>query len=135
MPPGLTDLRVPKQQRYAMQRYLPAEREVRAFVVSSGDMKRSLCFEMPIGNPDAPDWRDEMDGTRLKVKAIEDRNLEQICRAVIHRLGLDYVCLDLLFAEGRWQLIDVNPHGSWSWLPRQAATAVRRSISAYLSEI
>ncbi|MEO6014616.1 MAG: hypothetical protein ABIQ30_13650 [Devosia sp.] len=133
LPQMMAPLRVPTKQRFAVQRYIPAEREVRLYAIIGADGAfHSTAIEMPVGERQAPDWRDNLAVSKLRVEEIADPQLELLGRAVIGRLGLAYMCIDLLLSVGRWHLIDVNPHGSWSWLPKKSATAVRDMVNENL---
>jgi hypothetical protein len=47
-------------------------------------------------------------------------------------LDLEYVCFDFLQKGENTYLLDVNPHGSWEWLPANCRNKVNDQVEAWL---
>lgn len=116
IPPGKPILLNEMEYRFAIQDYWQPEMELRAYTISIPRVE-TVCLEMPIGNRSNPDWRDTLIGDKLVVKQVYDDNIGQWCDRLIRFLGVNYCCFDFLYTAGEVKLVDINPHGSWFWLP------------------
>ena len=132
LPPGET-VDVPRGQRYAVQRYLPVEREIRSYCIRpTAGAPDCLSFDMPVGTAETPDWRDALDDAQFHVSSSSDPIVDSITRRIRERLNLDYVCVDIVVSSARHYLVDVNPHGSWAWLPEHPRRQVSDMVTTYL---
>jgi glutathione synthase/RimK-type ligase-like ATP-grasp enzyme len=90
---------------------------------------------MPTGNFSHPDWRDVKNADELIVSEISDMALEQTCARILDCLGIEYCSFDFISAGGETKLIDINPHGTWHWLPNEAASKANAFVSRWISHI
>jgi glutathione synthase/RimK-type ligase-like ATP-grasp enzyme len=62
-------------------------------------------------------------------------DLDNISISLAEKLELDYVCFDFLATGDAFYLIDINPHGSWAWLPEEARGLVDSQMEAWLTSL
>ncbi|HYD38829.1 MAG TPA: hypothetical protein VEA60_14515 [Allosphingosinicella sp.] len=111
--------------RYVLQDYVEPVAECRVYSAKQGQSWKSAVFAMPCGARDCPDWRFTTQDRDLQVVADSHSELAEINEALAEDLRLWYLCSDfILDASGAPHLVDLNPHGSWRWLPEQAAARV-----------
>lgn len=74
------------------------------------------------------DWR-KKDKIQLKYGLINlPKNVEQSIISLMNNLGLIFGGLDLIFANGKYYFIEVNPTGEWGWLKTALQLPIDKSI-------
>jgi hypothetical protein len=121
-----------KRYRYAIQDYIRPEREVRAYVTRGANEKKVTLLNMPVASEDCPDWRDDTELDQLVCAPVEDSYLASLSLQLCTELELGYVCFDFLQGGDRTYLLDVNPHGSWEWLPASCRQAIDRQVESWV---
>jgi glutathione synthase/RimK-type ligase-like ATP-grasp enzyme len=120
-------------QRVVLQPYIPAQQEIRAYVTRIDGSCRSMLFQMPVGSESEPDWRDTTtDFGENSVLQIGNTPLHELSDVVLSELELEYLCIDFLISQEKAYVIDVNPHGSWHWLPPHFASSVEKMVSEFI---
>jgi hypothetical protein len=54
---------------------------------------------------------------------------------LVHRLGLKYAAVDCILVAERPILLEVNPHGSWQWLPTEIKTLVQDAFESLVLQM
>jgi hypothetical protein len=121
--------------RYFIQDHIAAEKEFRTYLTRIRGEWLVNTFEMPLGSKDAPDWRDRMKADDLRCGLVKQHDLDSISISLAEKLELDYVCFDFLATGHAFHLIDINPHGSWAWLPEEARGLVDAQMEAWLTSL
>jgi hypothetical protein len=121
--------------RYLIQDYIAADKEFRTYLTRINGEWRVNTFEMPVGSRDAPDWRDTTLANDLRCIPVRRDDLDNISISLAEKLELDYVCFDFLATGDAFYLIDINPHGSWAWLPEEARGLVDSQMEAWLTSL
>lgn len=102
-----------------VQPFVEAEREIRIYVL--GDV--IIAVESPFGRP-----KSEVGNVRNRpeiYKLCEDLSwLYPGLRSWLDKLGLRYAAVDCLEGAGKLSILEVNPNGTWHWLPAPIAEAV-----------
>jgi hypothetical protein len=121
--------------RYVIQDYVQAEAEYRCYVTQIRTQFHASGFEMPVGTAERPDWRDTMRADDLRVVPTTDAHLLALSARILRDIELGYVCLDFLRYRSELHLIDINPHGSWKWLPTDPRRLVDEQILTWLESL
>ncbi len=129
---GSDDISDAPRHKYVVQKFIEPENEVRIYTCKFGPRSKSLMLRMPTGSRSSPDWRDATNASNLQVSIIQDAALSVLCASVLAKLGLSYVCLDVISKEGVNFVIDINPHGSWTWLPAESASCVEQFMLSFI---
>jgi hypothetical protein len=124
-----------KFYRYVVQDYINPEIEVRAYATRPAGGTSVTLVKMPIGSTEHPDWRGTVPANELRCELIDDAALKRLCGRICTALELDYVCLDFIGRTGTFDLVDINPHGSWNWLPENARSAVNDHLVGWLAAV
>jgi hypothetical protein len=111
------------------QEFVASEKEFRCYYFC-GDV---ISFEMPRGDLGHPVAR-YVSSERYEVKEVCDGAVADLVRRVCSKCNLEFAALDLLRVRGVDYVIDVNPHGSWNWLPAIAAEQVRGRFRSMISK-
>jgi hypothetical protein len=121
--------------RYLIQDHIVAEKEFRTYLTRIGGEWRVNTFEMPLGSQDAPDWRDRTMANDLRCVPVRQHDLDRISIRLAEKLELDFVCFDFLATGQAFYLIDINPHGSWEWLPGEARGLIELQMEDWLTSL
>jgi hypothetical protein len=112
------------------QSFLAGEQELRCYYFD-GDV---ISFEVPLGNVAEPDAR-YTDREVYNVKEVQDLAAADLVRRACSRLCLNFAALDVLKIDGgEYIILDINPHGSWDWLPMVAAERIRLRFNKLISD-
>lgn len=110
--------KLPVNYSYILQAYVDVAREIRVYGVARKYNKPKICLEMPTGNKSQIDWRTDLNSNDLCVDDIRHAEIEMVFDNLIEYSGLDYLCVDFaLCRDDKAWVMDINPHGSWFWLP------------------
>jgi len=121
--------------RYVVQDFVRANREVRCYVTIAEDAQCVNAVAMPIGGRECPDWRDSLKADEIECSSIKDSALDRLALELASELGLNFVCFDFLYREEHPYLVDVNPHGSWMWLPENVRKVIDQQVETWIQSI
>lgn len=131
---GNIDIEKIPEYKYCFQKYIQPDKEFRIYSFLGGDMRRIISLEMPTGTRDNVDWRDELEINSLKIAETDNPICKRIA-AEIHEISkLPYICLDILASENDLKIVDINPHGSWYWLPDEFAIEIEDAYTSFFLE-
>ena len=79
------------------------------------------------------DWR-ATDDPDLKHKRHElPRDLVELCRLLVSKLGLEFGAIDLaLLSNGSYVFFEINPNGEWLWIEDQLGFPISERIAQWL---
>lgn len=118
--------------RYLIQDYVDPEKEIRAYVTCGPHVTSVTLLKMPVASSESPDWRSTLPTDQLHCSVVEDQETSNLCEQLCDELDLNYVCFDFVYSAGHPHLVDVNPHGSWYWLPANCRSIVEHQLESWL---
>lgn len=117
-----------------VQEYVPKAYELRVTVVDTDVFAAKILSQ---GLPDDKgkiDWRQGYDNGLSFVECQLPEIIRQRCIAVVHALGLNFGCLDLIVRpDGEYVFLECNPNGQWLWVELATGMKISESIARFLS--
>jgi glutathione synthase/RimK-type ligase-like ATP-grasp enzyme len=100
---------------HLFQQYIAKQYEVRATIM--GDQIFAVKIDSQSSEATETDWRrpgiEDVDHSIISLP----KDVEQRCRALVDRLGLNFGAIDLIVTpEDEWIFLEINPNGQWLWL-------------------
>lgn len=61
------------------------------------------------------DWRTKKEDLQYELIDLPD-DVENKCLELLHKLNLNFGCIDMVKNDGEYYFIEINPTGEWDWL-------------------
>src|SRR5580698_1365861 len=130
--PANEEFTASRRYRYVIQDYVNPERELRVYVTRRAGRYEVTIINTPVASGDCPDWRENTQMEDLVCFPVEDSGLRDRSVQLCAELDLEYVCFDFLQKGEDTYLVDVNPHGSWEWLPANCRSGINDQVQSWL---
>ena len=112
-----------------IQKYLTPKIDYRITVI--GDIVFSV--KILINNEGViGDWRKQKDNVSF-IPIELPKTISVKCCKVVKKLGLSFGAVDLIYNNGDFYFIEVNPTGEWAWLVDSANQKIYEAICDYLT--
>lgn len=121
--------------KYCIQNYVKVIREFRSYSFFYNSSFNSIILETPCGSLDDPDWRNSMQLDDLVIKEYQSLMIDDLIKSAHKQLDLEYLCLDIVSDGTDIAIVDINPHGSWYWLPKTINERISCMFYDYVGEI
>lgn len=95
-----------------LQQYAPEKLDVRVTVIGDHCLAASIHQG---GAGVRGDWRLQKEAVDYEVFRLPS-DVEARCIALVRSLGLVFGAIDLVYTNGRYYFLEVNPTGEWAWL-------------------
>ena len=108
-----------------LQRRIPSAYELRITVVGN------TVFSARIDSCADVDWR----RSKANITAFDlPLEIEQQCRDLVHALGLNYSCIDMIVTpENKYVFLELNPNGQWSFIQEATNLKIGEEIAKILT--
>lgn len=100
---------------FISQEYIKSTLEYRVYIFN---MNQYVIMEIKLPSKKDISYKN-INVNELSLSVIKNPpcNLLEIIKKTIKTIDLDYYCLDIINDNYNFKIIDLNPHGSWHWLP------------------
>lgn len=114
------------------QEFINSEIELRTYVI--GNRAITITIE-PQDKYAIPDIRSQPKKEHLFSLSSNFEAYEKSLVSLVHTLGLNYAAVDSIVANQQIFFLELNPNGTWDWLPEKLQTVVRESYYDYILEL
>lgn len=119
-----------------IQEYVPKDFELRVTVVDSVVIATKIhSQELPEGKG-KEDWRQGYDYGLVFEEFHLPECIENKCRTLVHALGLNFGCLDLIVRpDGEYVFLECNPNGQWLWIELATGQKIAEAIADFFTSL
>lgn len=116
-----------------VQEYVPKDYELRVTVVDETVFTAKILSKDLAADQGGVDWRQGYDHGLTLVPFELPPDIERRCVTLVHRLGLNFGCLDLIVRpDGEYVFLECNPNGQWLWVELMTGMKISESIADFL---
>lgn len=108
-----------------LQERIPDKLDVRVTVVGTDifavGIESTDDLEIPL------DWRTKKDAIRFAPMVLPTA-ISELCLDYVKSCGLVFGAIDLIYSNGMFYFIEINPNGEWGWLQANANLPIAHSL-------
>lgn len=115
---------------FILQEALVPKIDIRVTAINNKLFPISICSEKPIDG----DWRLKKNNLLYELVHLPD-DISEKCTRLLVELQLNFGGIDLVYHNGDYYFIEINPTGEWDWLMHHTSCPIDKEIAEELLRV